>query len=73
MENKCIGFFQAKKLTIKWHLSENLALQNLFKNRKVLPAEKFKNVLTFDMNLKQSYTHLYQQTVLLKTIYIMTF
>ena len=48
MENNCIGFFQARKLTIKWHLSESLTIQNLLKNRKLLSAEKFGNILAFD-------------------------
>ena len=54
MENNCIGF-QAKKLTIKWHLLESLAFQNLLKNRKLLPAEKFRNFLVFE---KESNTKL---------------
>ena len=52
MENNCIGIFQARKLTVKWHLSESLTFQNLFKNRKLLPAEKFGNVLAFDKESK---------------------
>ena len=52
MQNNCIGIFQARKLTIKWHLSESLTFQNLFKNRKLLPAEKFGNVLAFDKESK---------------------
>ena len=51
-ENNCIGFFQGKKLTIKLHLSESLTFQNLFKNRKLLPAEKFRNILAFDKESK---------------------
>ena len=35
-------------MTIKWHLSENLTFQNLLKNRKLLPAGKFGNILAFD-------------------------
>ena len=52
MENNCTGFFQTRKLTIKWHLSESLTFQNLLKNRKLLPAEKFGNVLAFDKESK---------------------
>ena len=66
MENNCIGFFQVRKLTIKWHLSESPTFQTLLKNRKLLPPEKFGNVLAFD---KESKT---KKTVLLKIIYIMT-
>ena len=29
-------------------MSENLRFQNLFKNRKLLPAKKFGNILAFD-------------------------
>ena len=42
--NSCIGFFPARKLTIKWYLSENLTFQNSVKNRKLLPAENFGNI-----------------------------
>ena len=49
--------------------SENLTFQNLLKSRKLLPAEKFGNILAFK-NVKESYYHLYQQTVLLKIIYL---
>ena len=52
IENNCIGFFQARKLTIKRYLSESLTFQNLLKNRKLLPAEKFANILTFDKESK---------------------
>ena len=52
MENDCIGFFQARKLTIKWHLSESLTFQNLLKYRKLLPAEKLGNILAFDKESK---------------------
>ena len=52
MENNCIWFLQARKLTVKWHLSENLTFQNLLKYRKLLPAEKFGNVLAFDKESK---------------------
>ena len=52
MKNNCICFLQARKLTIKWHLSENLTFQNLLNNRKLLPAEKFGNVLAFDKESK---------------------
>ena len=55
MENNCTGFFQVRKLSIKWHLPESLTFQNLLKNRKLLPAEKFGNVLAF---VKESKTKL---------------
>ena len=33
-----LAFFKQENLsTIKWHLSQNLKFQNLFKNRKLLP------------------------------------
>ena len=44
IRNSCVGFFQARKLTIKWHLSEILRFQNLLKSRKLLPVEKFGNI-----------------------------
>ena len=28
------------------------------KSRKLLPAEKFRNILAFDKNLKESYNHI---------------
>ena len=59
-----------KQLTIKWHLSENVTFQNLLKITKPLPAEKFGNILTFDKESKRKSNHLYQQTVLVKIIYI---
>ena len=72
IENSCIGFFQARKqLTIKWHLSENVTFQNLLKIRKLLSAEKFGNILTFDKESKRKPNHLYEQTVLVKIIYIL--
>ena len=52
MENIYIGFFQARKLTTKWHLSESLTFQNLLKNKKLLPAKEFGNVLAFDKESK---------------------
>ena len=47
--------FWSKKTvsTIKWHLSENLTFQNLSKNRKLLPAEKFGSILAFDKDSKR--------------------
>ena len=45
MKNSSIGFFQSR------NLSENLTIQNLLKNRKLLPAEKLGklgNILAFD-------------------------
>ena len=33
--------------------SENLTFQNLLKNRKLLPAEKFGNILAFDKESKR--------------------
>ena len=78
IKNNCIGFFQAKKLTIKWNLPESLTFQNLLKSyyqklfRKLLPAESLEISWLLTNNLKQSYYHLHQQTILLKIIYIMT-
>ena len=34
-------------------MTENLTLQNLLKNRNLLPAEKFGNILAFDKELKR--------------------
>ena len=48
-------FFQARTLTIKWHLPEKLIFQNLLKNRNLLPAEKLYWLLI--SNLKESYYH----------------
>ena len=52
IENNCIGFLQVGKRTIKWHLSESPTFQNLLKHRKLLPAEKFGNILAFDKESK---------------------
>ena len=51
----CISFFSSKKtVTIKLHLSENLTtFQNLLKNRKLLPAEEFGNIMDFDKESKR--------------------
>ena len=38
---------------MKWHVSESLKFQNLFKNRKLLPAEKFGNILALTKNLQR--------------------
>ena len=67
----CIGFSQARKFTMKLHLSESLTFQNLLKNRKLLPAEKFGNILAFDKESTKLLS-LNQLTVFLKIIYIMT-
>ena len=67
----CIGSFQAGKLTVKWNLSDSLTFQNLLKNKKLLPAEKFRNILVFDKESKTKLLSLNQQTVLLKILYIM--
>ena len=64
MKINCIGFFQAKKLlaTAESHLSvrmsENLTFHNLLKNRKLLPAEKFRNILAFDKESKRKLSSL---------------
>ena len=52
----CIGFFSSKKtVTVKLHLSENLTtFQNLLKNRKLLPAEEFGNIMDFDKESKRN-------------------
>ena len=46
-------FSSRKAVTIKLHLSENLTFQNLLKNRKLLPAERFGNILAFDKESKR--------------------
>ena len=50
-----IAVFSSKKTVcaIKRHLSENLTFQNLLKNRKLLPAEKFGNILAFEKESKR--------------------
>ena len=46
-------------------MSENLAFQNLLKNRTLLLlAEKFGNVLAFDKESRRKFNHLYPLTVL---------
>ena len=57
--NSCIGYFQARKLTIykMTSVQKSYTFQNLFKYVSLLPAETFGNI------------NLYQQTVLLKMIY----
>ena len=48
MEIAVLAFFkQLNVSTIKLYLSENLTFKNLLKNRKLLPAEKFRNILAF--------------------------
>ena len=68
-----IGFFQAKKTvsTITRHLLEHFIFQNLLKNRKLFPAEKFGNILVQRLLAKiqkENYSHLYRQTVLSKIL-----
>ena len=46
MENSCIENCYNKTISVRE--SENLIFQNLFKNRKLLAAEKFGNILAFD-------------------------
>ena len=46
------AFFKQRKLTIKLHLSESLTFQNHLKNRKLLPAKKFGNILDFEKESK---------------------
>ena len=69
MENNCTGFFQARKLTIKWHLLERFTFQNLLKNRNLLPAKKFGNFFAFEKESKKSHYHLCQQTVFENNLY----
>ena len=42
-----------KTVATKWHLSENLTFQNVLKNIKLLPAEKFGNILAFEKESKR--------------------
>ena len=64
-----LAFFKQENCYNKMkNLSENITFQNLLKNRKLLPAEKFGNILTFDKESKRKSNHLYQQTDLLKII-----
>ena len=46
-------FSSKKTVTVKLHLSENVTFQNLFKNRKLLPSEKLRNILDFDKKSKR--------------------
>ena len=46
-------FSSKKTVTIKLYQSENLTFQNLLKNRKLLAAEKFGNILAFDEESKR--------------------
>ena len=46
-------FSSIKTVIIKLHLSGHLAFQNLLKNIKLLPAEKFGNTLVFDKESKR--------------------
>ena len=72
MKINCIGFFQAKKLlaTTESHLSvrmsENLTFQNLLKNRKLLPAEKFVNNLDFEKESKKKLLSLISEDSFIK-------
>ena len=51
IENNCFVFFSSKEtVTVKWHLSD----RNLLKNRKLLPAEKFENILAFEKESKRN-------------------
>ena len=64
-------FSSKKTVTIKEHLSENLAFQNLLKNKKLLSAEKFGNILTFDKeseNLKENYYQISGDSVIKNNI-----
>ena len=47
-------FSTKKTAEIKQHLSANLTFQNLLQNRKLLPAEKFGNILAFDKESKKA-------------------
>ena len=49
-------------------MTENLTFQNLLKNRKLLPAEKFENILAFDKEFKRKLQSLKSAAVLLKVI-----
>ena len=54
MKITVLAFFKhAGKLRIKWHLSESLKFQNLLKNRKLLPAEMFGNILAINKESKR--------------------
>ena len=49
-------------------LSESLTFQNPLKNKKLLVAETFGNILAFDKESKRKLLSLIQQTVLMKII-----
>ena len=71
IESGCTSFFLSKKtVKIKWYLLESPAFLNLLKNRKILPAERFGNILAFNKEFKRKSNHLYQQAFFLKTICI---
>ena len=55
--NCCIDFFPKIKLYKMTFVRKSYTFQNLLKNGKLLPAEKFGNI------------NLYNQTILLKLIY----
>ena len=54
-------------------LSESLTFQNPLKNKKLLLAETFGNILAFDKESKRKLLSLIQQTVLMKIIYTYDF
>ena len=67
-------FSSKKTVTKKRNLSENLSFQNLLKNRKLLPAEKFGNILTFDKESKRKLLSLMSADSLIKNnLYIYNF
>ena len=62
--------FKQEKCYNKWYLSENFAFQNLLKNKQILLAEKFGNILAFDKKSERKSNYLYRQTISLKIIYL---
>ena len=66
IENNCLGFFQQGKLTIKLHLTQSLTFQNVLKNGKLLPAEKFGNILGFDKESKTKLLSLISADIFIK-------
>ena len=64
----CWLFSSKKTVIIKWHTSEHLIFQNLLKNIKLLPAEKFGNTLAFDKKSKRKLLSLISADSLIKQV-----
>ena len=68
MKKAVLAFFKQENCYNKMNTSEHLIFQNLLKNIKLLPAEKFGNTLAFDKKSKRKLLSLISADSLIKQV-----